>query len=132
MYFIFIDSFRRNLPHLFSSPVLGPFLLSGESNDCAVRVILPINIRYRCDIVDFCPFAKNIIQYMQVSINCCCSSSCSLDCLKFTAINSFHITKQCSVICDIFLFVGTAATLAWWLVWPIENMKSQVQGNFGK
>ncbi|XP_063682413.1 mitochondrial ornithine transporter 1-like [Bolinopsis microptera] len=55
MYFIFIDSFRRNLPHLFSSPILGPFLLS-----------------------------------------------------------------------------GTAATLSWWIIWPIENMKSQVQGNFGK
>ena len=33
MYFIFIDSFRRNLPHLFSSPILGPFLLSGQY-DC--------------------------------------------------------------------------------------------------
>ena len=55
IYFILIDSFRRNIPHFFSSPVLGPFLLS-----------------------------------------------------------------------------GTAATMAWWMVWPIENMKSQVQGNYGK
>ncbi|XP_022087227.1 mitochondrial arginine transporter BAC2-like isoform X2 [Acanthaster planci] len=31
-----------------------------------------------------------------------------------------------------FLVSGTAATLAWWIVWPLEYMKSQVQGNYGK
>ncbi|XP_070563411.1 mitochondrial substrate carrier family protein S-like [Ptychodera flava] len=31
-----------------------------------------------------------------------------------------------------FLASGTAATLAWWIVWPLEYMKSQVQGNYGK
>ncbi|XP_019621137.1 PREDICTED: mitochondrial carnitine carrier-like [Branchiostoma belcheri] len=31
-----------------------------------------------------------------------------------------------------FLTSGVAATLAWWIVWPLENMKSQVQGNYGK
>lgn len=35
IYFVLIDSFRRNLPHWFSSPVMGPFLMSGiiESGD---------------------------------------------------------------------------------------------------
>jgi len=31
-----------------------------------------------------------------------------------------------------FLASGIAATFAWWVVWPLENMKSQVQGNYGK
>jgi len=31
-----------------------------------------------------------------------------------------------------FLASGIAATTAWWLVWPLENMKSQVQGAYGK
>ncbi|XP_068692048.1 mitochondrial substrate carrier family protein S-like isoform X1 [Montipora foliosa] len=31
-----------------------------------------------------------------------------------------------------FLASGIAATMAWWVVWPLENMKSQVQGNYGK
>lgn len=31
-----------------------------------------------------------------------------------------------------FLSSGLAATFAWWVVWPLENMKSQVQGNYGK
>ncbi|XP_063962798.1 uncharacterized protein LOC129270805 [Lytechinus pictus] len=31
-----------------------------------------------------------------------------------------------------FLVSGTAATLSWWIVWPLEYMKSQVQGNYGK
>ncbi|EDO31843.1 predicted protein [Nematostella vectensis] len=31
-----------------------------------------------------------------------------------------------------FLTSGIAATLAWWIVWPLEYMKSQVQGNYGK
>lgn len=54
-FFVLVDSFRRHVPHLFASPIAGPFLLS-----------------------------------------------------------------------------GTAATIAWWIVWPMENMKSQVQSNFGK
>jgi len=31
-----------------------------------------------------------------------------------------------------FLVSGVAATVGWWVVWPLENMKSQVQGNYGK
>lgn len=31
-----------------------------------------------------------------------------------------------------FLASGMAATLAWWIVWPLEYMKSQVQGSYGK
>ena len=31
-----------------------------------------------------------------------------------------------------FLTSGIAATLAWWIVWPLEYMKSQVQGSYGK
>ena len=31
-----------------------------------------------------------------------------------------------------FLTSGLSATLAWWLVWPLEYMKAQVQGNYGK
>ena len=31
-----------------------------------------------------------------------------------------------------FLTSGIAATLAWWIVWPLEYMKSQVQGAYGK
>ncbi|XP_065176103.1 mitochondrial substrate carrier family protein L-like [Sycon ciliatum] len=31
-----------------------------------------------------------------------------------------------------FLVSGVSATLAWWLVWPFEYMKSQVQSNYGK
>ena len=27
---------------------------------------------------------------------------------------------------------GVAATLAWWVVWPLEYMKSQVQGSYGE
>ncbi|XP_063715660.1 uncharacterized protein LOC134843170 [Symsagittifera roscoffensis] len=30
-----------------------------------------------------------------------------------------------------FLVSGCAATFAWWVVWPLELMKSQVQGNYG-
>ncbi len=26
---------------------------------------------------------------------------------------------------------GVAATLGWWVVWPLEYMKSQVQGSYG-
>ena len=54
-YFILVDSGRRHRPELFSSPVLGPFLVS-----------------------------------------------------------------------------GVAATLGWWVVWPLEYMKSQVQGRYGE
>ncbi|XP_065068972.1 mitochondrial substrate carrier family protein S-like [Rhopilema esculentum] len=31
-----------------------------------------------------------------------------------------------------FLISGVAATLGWWVVWPLEYMKSQVQGNYGQ
>ena len=31
-----------------------------------------------------------------------------------------------------FLISGFAATLGWWVVWPLEYMKSQVQGAYGK
>ena len=31
-----------------------------------------------------------------------------------------------------FLTSGVAATLGWWVVWPLEYMKSQVQGSYGK
>ena len=31
-----------------------------------------------------------------------------------------------------FLLSGFAATFAWWVVWPLEYMKSQVQGNYGR
>ena len=31
-----------------------------------------------------------------------------------------------------FLMGGVAATMAWWIVWPLEYMKSQVQGGYGK
>jgi len=31
-----------------------------------------------------------------------------------------------------FLISGVAATVGWWVVWPLEVMKSQVQGNYGK
>ena len=54
-YFILVDSGRRHAPELFSSSVLGPFLMS-----------------------------------------------------------------------------GVAATLGWWVVWPLEYMKSQVQGRYGE
>ena len=30
-----------------------------------------------------------------------------------------------------FMTSGIAATLAWWLIWPLEYMKAQVQGNYG-
>ena len=30
-----------------------------------------------------------------------------------------------------FLMSGVAATFAWWVVWPLEYMKSQVQGSYG-
>lgn len=30
-----------------------------------------------------------------------------------------------------FLMSGVGATLAWWIVWPLEYMKSQVQGSYG-
>lgn len=54
-YFILIDSVRRHAPELFSSSVVGPFLIS-----------------------------------------------------------------------------GVAATVGWWVVWPLEYMKSQVQGRYGE
>lgn len=31
-----------------------------------------------------------------------------------------------------FLVCGIAATMAWWVVWPLEYVKSQVQGNYGR
>ena len=31
-----------------------------------------------------------------------------------------------------FLMSGVAATLGWWVVWPLEYMKSQVQGRYGE
>lgn len=31
-----------------------------------------------------------------------------------------------------FLTSGLAATIGWWVVWPFENMKSQVQGQYGQ
>ncbi|XP_062510099.1 uncharacterized protein LOC134186199 [Corticium candelabrum] len=31
-----------------------------------------------------------------------------------------------------FLVSGFAATFAWWVVWPFENMKSQVQADYGE
>ncbi len=31
-----------------------------------------------------------------------------------------------------FLTSGVAATLGWWVVWPLEYMKSQVQGSYGR
>ncbi len=31
-----------------------------------------------------------------------------------------------------FLISGVAATMGWWVVWPLEYMKSQVQGSYGK
>ncbi|XP_050023323.1 uncharacterized protein [Dermacentor andersoni] len=31
-----------------------------------------------------------------------------------------------------FLISGLAATAAWWIVWPLEYMKSQVQGHYGQ
>ncbi|XP_064477054.1 mitochondrial substrate carrier family protein L-like isoform X1 [Ornithodoros turicata] len=31
-----------------------------------------------------------------------------------------------------FLISGLAATAAWWIVWPFEYMKSQVQGHYGQ
>lgn len=31
-----------------------------------------------------------------------------------------------------FLTSGVAATMGWWVVWPLEYMKSQVQGDYGK
>ncbi len=31
-----------------------------------------------------------------------------------------------------FLTSGVAATLGWWVVWPLEYMKSQVQGSYGQ
>ncbi|KAH9367096.1 hypothetical protein HPB48_011021 [Haemaphysalis longicornis] len=31
-----------------------------------------------------------------------------------------------------FLISGLAATAAWWIVWPLEYMKSQVQGHYGR
>lgn len=54
-YFILVDSGRRHVPELFSTPLIGPFLTS-----------------------------------------------------------------------------GVAATLGWWVVWPLEYMKSQVQGSYGQ
>lgn len=37
-----------------------------------------------------------------------------------------------SAVLGPFLVSGTAATLAWWIVWPLEYMKSQVQSNYGQ
>ncbi|CAG2210190.1 CACL [Mytilus edulis] len=31
-----------------------------------------------------------------------------------------------------FLTSGIAATLAWWIVWPLEYMKCQIQSNYGE
>ncbi len=31
-----------------------------------------------------------------------------------------------------FLTSGVAATLAWWIVWPFEYMKAQVQSGYGE
>ena len=31
-----------------------------------------------------------------------------------------------------FLTSGLSATLGWWIVWPLEYMKAQVQGNYGE
>ena len=31
-----------------------------------------------------------------------------------------------------FLISGCAATLGWWVVWPLEHMKSQIQGEYGR
>ena len=31
-----------------------------------------------------------------------------------------------------FLTSGLSATLAWWMVWPLEYMKAQVQGSYGE
>jgi len=28
-----------------------------------------------------------------------------------------------------FLKGGVAATIGWWIIWPFENLKSQIQGN---
>lgn len=44
-----------------------------------------------------------------------------------------HASEQFnSPLLGPFLASGIAATTAWWIVWPLENMKSQVQGNYGK
>ncbi len=37
-----------------------------------------------------------------------------------------------SPILGPFLISGVAATTGWWVVWPLEYMKSQVQGSYGK
>ena len=37
-----------------------------------------------------------------------------------------------SAVLGPFLVSGVAATLAWWVVWPLEYMKSQVQGSYGQ
>ena len=37
-----------------------------------------------------------------------------------------------SPILGPFLASGLAATIGWWMIWPLEYMKSQVQGSYGK
>lgn len=37
-----------------------------------------------------------------------------------------------SAVLGPFLVSGAAATFAWWVVWPLEYMKSQVQGSYGQ
>lgn len=58
-----------------------------------------------------------------------------LMCTYFILID--HTRRNYKELFDIpilgpFLVSGTAATLAWWMVWPFENMKSQVQGDYGQ
>ena len=57
-----------------------------------------------------------------------------LMCTYFILIDSFrrHIPDFFSSrIVGPFLMSGFAATFAWWVVWPLEYMKSQVQGRYG-
>jgi solute carrier family 25 carnitine/acylcarnitine transporter 20/29 len=58
-----------------------------------------------------------------------------LMCTYFIIIDSFrrHYPQIFTTpILGPFFASGFAATFAWWVVWPLEYMKSQVQGDYGK
>lgn len=57
-----------------------------------------------------------------------------LMCTYFILVDSYrrHFTELFNrPLIGPFLMSGVAATLGWWVVWPLEYMKSQVQGQHG-
>ncbi|KAG1671217.1 Mitochondrial substrate carrier family protein L [Nymphon striatum] len=63
-----------------------------------------------------------------------CSRTIGLMTTYFILIDSGrrHMSEQFKQpILGPFLASGIAATLAWWIIWPLEYMKSQIQSNYG-